>query len=394
MRPRYLSLAANTIRFMLMISCSTPRAAPTITAAIATDTAIATDSPAETTFVRRDSKSINAGDWAVIDVADLNDDGRTDVVTTSRTIFGLGLLLGQGDGTFVKTPDIEVAPSDYVRAADLNRDGYIDLVGAGEQLAVLLGNGDGTFVSPAYYPVGDSSPAKELNLFGLDIADVNADQIPDIMVANWGDSKLGVLLGQGDGTFQPAILYSCRTCVQVAAGDLDDDGDFDVCATSFAIGALGRVMVFLNDGTGVFNEPVEYVPNGNAHAIALGDLNADGALDIVTGDDGSEKISVLLGLGDGTFAEAQTYAAGNTHVVAIADLNNDGLLDVLSGAIDHPGVGLYLGTGTAELIETEGIKSDFGNGMAVADLDGDGKLDLVLSSADGPFQIVSIFLQE
>jgi len=76
------------------------------------------------------------------------------------------------------------------------------------------------------------------------------------------------------------------------------------------------------------SEGVGYDPRGKVVAIALGDLNGDGALDVITGNDASNSLSVLVGGGDGTFADAQTYPAGNTHTVAVVDLDGDGKLDL------------------------------------------------------------------
>ena len=148
----------------------------------------------------------------------------------------------------------------------------------------------------------------------------------------------------------------------------------DVAATSFKPYQVeGRVLVFLNDGG--LSDPVEYDPYGNAHAIATGDLNGDGLIDIVTGNDGSDSVSVLLGTGGGAFSEASTDPAGNTHTIALADIDLDGNLDVLSGEIQNAKVWFYRGTGDGGLIQTQGFKTDAAGGMAVADLNGDGKLD-------------------
>jgi hypothetical protein len=325
-------------------------------------------------------------------VADLNEDGKPDLVTTSH-FAGVVLLLGKGDGTFEAPVNLEVDPGNVVDAADLDGDGHVDLVAAGDRLAVLLGKGDGTFAPPVYYAAGSDVSDPELSLSGLDIADLNADGIPDLVAPNWAASQLSVLLGKGAGTFGPASLYPCAHCFGVAAADLDGNGALDVAAASFAIGLQGAVYAFLNDGGGHLGKPVAYDPGGNAIGIALGDLNGDGALDVVTGNDRSHSISVMLGNGDGTFAAAHTHPAGNTHTVAVVDLDGDGKLDVVSGSFEDTTVAFYRGAGDGTLIETQGIDvtPDVALSLAVADLDGDSKLDLALYYT-GSRALVSVLL--
>jgi hypothetical protein len=345
-------------------------------------------------FVRGDVIHVLPGEKMGLAVADLNLDGKPDLVTTTQSRLGVVVLLGRGDGTFAVGPDIEVAPASAVSAADLNGDGHVDLVAAGDKLAVLLGKGDGTFAQPVYYSAGAQLNDPGLDLYGLHVADLNADSIPDLVAANWVASQLAVLLGKGDGTFEAASLYSCPHCQAPAAVDLDRDGNVDVVATSFSPGSKGMVYVFLNDGGGHLREPVAYDPGGSATAIALGDLNGDGAMDVVTGNDQSYSLSVLLGRGDGTFAQAQAYPAGNTFTVAVLDMNGDGKLDVLGGSWEHTKVWFYRGTGDGTLIETQGIHTapSVALSLAVADFNGDGKLDLALAESGSDHSLVSIFL--
>ena len=334
-----------------------------------------------------------------IALADLNEDGNLDLVTASHTS-GVVVLFGHGDGTFEAAPDIKVAPGDVVRTADLNGDGHTDLVAAGDQLAVLLGKGDGTFSAPAFLAAGSDVSSPKLNLRGMVVADLNADAIPDLVAANWVTSEISVLLGNGDGSFQPPSLSSCPSCLAVAPGDVDGDGNVDVVAASFSPGTdpgtvarPGMVFVFLNDGAGGVSAPVGYDPSGNAATITLGDLNADGALDVVTGNDASDSLSVLLGNGDGTFAESQTYPTGNTYSVAVIDLDGDGRLDVLSGSPKQTKLWFYRGTGDGALVATQGIEvtPDVAQSVRAVDLNGDGKLDLALYYS-GSRAVVSILL--
>ena len=389
--------AATAMACLLVAACSSaPSSSPSGTSSATPAGASATPAlEAAPIFVRKSGTRVLPGDWAVVAAADVNEDGKPDVVATTLASFGLGVLIGHGDGTFDDPADIDVSPTDFVRAADLDGDGHLDLVAAGERLAILRGTGDGTFEAPDYYDAGPHSADVELNLFGIAIADMTGDQSLDLVTTNWGASQLAILPGKGDGTFEAASLFPCVTCIQAAAVDLDRDGDTDVVTTSFIPPGPGSVFVFLNEGKGKLGKAVAYDPKGNAHALALGDLNRDGAVDAITGNDRTFNASVLLGRSDGTFGEARTYPAGNTHSIGVGDVDGDGNLDVMSASIFDTKVWFFRGVGDGSLVETQGVPALPAGGMALADLDGDGKLDLILGEAnsDTNTQLIFAYLQ-
>ena len=318
-------------------------------------------------------------------VADLNEDGNIDVISTTYQL-GLGVLvlLGRGDGTFAQAPDTGVAKANVVRIADLNLDGHQDLVAASDQLIVSLGRGDGTFSPPVQYDVGTGDllqdPEAELWVAWLDVADLNADGVPDVIAANYVSNQLAISLGRGDGTFDDATLVGCRRCTTVAAADFDADGAVDLATTSFIPSrGEGAMSIYRNLGGGALDTPATF-EHPCPVAIAIADLNGDGTPDIVTGNDACDTSSVLLGNGDATFTTAQSYAAGNCHTVAVADLDGDDIADVVTGSYEHSKLWFWRGTGDGTFVATEGIDISpaLGTGVAVADVNNDGAADLVL----------------
>ena len=384
-------------------ACSgTPAATPSASASASKSaepslSALPTDStPKAPSFTRGQAIQLAAGDWAILATADLNGDSHPDIIGTTRTENGLAVLLGNGDGTF-EMSTIEVDPTDYVIAADLDRDGNADLVATGNRLAVLRGRGDGTFEPPTYYLDKEPVAGAEIVLFGVAAADVNGDELPDLVTADWARSQLDILTGFGDGTFSEGAAYPCPRCISVATPDLNGDGNPDVVTTAFKPFEIsGRVNRFLNDGADGFGSAGGADPLGNAHGLAIGDLDGDGGADVVTGNDQSYSISILLSNGDGTLADAVTYHAGNTHGVVVIDLDGDGNLDVLSGSIEHPMIWFYRGTGDGGFVETSGIDTypDWPNQVTVADFNADGRLDVAYSMTGGGRQIVTILLAE
>jgi hypothetical protein len=268
----------------------------------------------------------------------LNGDGKPDLVVAMYW-GGVGVLLGNGDGTF--QPAVTYGSggiggwiSGPVTVADVNRDGRPDLIvanGESGTVGVLLGNGDGTF-QPAATFVAGSGP------WSAAVADVNGDGKPDLLVANYPDSTVGVLLANGDGTFQAVVTYGSGEyqAASIAVADVNGDGKPDMVVANDCPGTCeGSVSVLLGNGDGTFQAPVLYDSGGwVTWEVVIADVNGDGKPDVVVINayaGYTYNISVLLGNGDGTFQSALTYGSGVDFdfSIAVADVNGDGKLDLV-----------------------------------------------------------------
>jgi outer membrane protein assembly factor BamB len=278
-----------------------------------------------------------------VTTGDLNGDGKPDLAVANLYSSYQGpptvsVLLGAGDGTFAARVDLTVGEfPDGVAIADLNADGYGDLVVATEEagISVLLGHGDGTFSADVDYPAG-SSPTS------LVIADMNGDGRLDVVVGNY-PSGVDVLLGNGDGTFAAPIASTATGEPSgVAIGDFDGDGKPDV-----AFACPDGAAILLGNGDGTLRAQTTYEVGDTPAAVAIGDLDGDGKLDLAVSNAGTSTVSVLLGNGDGTFQPQQVFeTAAAPGDVAIADLNGDGRPDVavVDGNADQ--VSIFLGVCT------------------------------------------------
>ncbi len=400
-------------------------------------------------FLPVETYSSGGSQIPAVAVGDLNGDGNPDLIVANScascasgsfpTTDGvLGVLLGNGNGTFRPAVIYDsggVAPTS-VAIQDLNGDGRLDLAISNEcnptdcdygTVTVLLGKGDSTFEPAMTYKSGGFERGPEDAVApSIAIGDVNGDGKPDLVVTsecagrNTGDAicpqgAVSVLLGNGDGTFQPAAVYSAGGdwTSSLALGDVNGDGKPDIvvanCGPQYGSGCgSGIVEILLNNGDGTFRTAGSYNSGGiGASSVALANLQGNGKLDILVANlcAGSNpaclgnglaegSVGVLSGNGDGTFQPAISYESGENgaHSVAVADVNGDGRLDLLvSGCNLHTGCGpaavsVFLGNGSGTFQQPPtvfgaGTGASFFLPLAVADFNGDGRPDLAVGSA-------------
>jgi hypothetical protein len=312
-------------------------------------------------------------------VADLNGDGRPDIVTANRGADSVSVLLSNSDGTFGTRETFPAGSTPKsIAVGDFNGDGIPDLVTANYDtgtVSVLLGNGDGTFGPPRSYPAGNTT-------YAVAVADVDGDGNLDIIAANKGDGTVSVLLGKGDGTFQPQQVYPAGPGVDaVTVADLTGNGEPDIVTGNFG---ADTVNVLLNNGDGTFAPAESYAAGANPSAVAVADLAGDGKPDIIVADYSGNCVDVLPGNGDGTFGTAQSYAAGtNPDGVKVADLSGDGKLDIVTANYGAGNVSVLTGNGDGTFQPPRSFAAGSGaSALAIADFNRDGRPDLVVSNRD------------
>ncbi|MBZ5704867.1 MAG: FG-GAP-like repeat-containing protein [Acidobacteriia bacterium] len=275
---------------------------------------------------------------------------------------------------------------------------------AGTASVTVLNRGTGSASNVAYFPISNPTVSVSLNssqistasLITLATGDFNADGKLDLVLGNNG-SSISILLGNGDGTFQPSVSYGTGGSTgAVVIGDFNDDGKLDIADASCC---LGLVSVFLGNGDGTFQNHIDSNTATGSAAVVAADLDGDGKLDLALADNNSPGgLFILRGLGDGTFRAFGHFLlhSGQSFGLAAGDFNRDGKIDL---ALTNGGANtadIFLNKGNGKFQPPVSFATRLGpSSIAVADLNGDGKLDLMvagsaisvlLGNGDGTFQ--------
>jgi hypothetical protein len=320
-------------------------------------------------------------------VAELNGDRHPDLVVRSYAGGSFSTLLNRGDGTFGQRQltDVPRGCRDALSSADLNGDGRADVVTRSDEfLSVFLNRGDGSFLPGHDYDIPAGDPG------GIVVADLNRDARPDIATENPFRS-VSVLLNNGDGSFGPQHSYKARLGF-LRAADLNRDGAPDLVGEDDPEDEMGFARVLLNRGHGSFRPVRSYPVGNNLGELAIADLNGDSAPELIGGYEA--RVAVLANRGNGTFRPRRTYHTPWFFNFTVADVNR-GAPDLVLSSWDLGRVGVLLNRGHGKfgaLLQYRTL--DGPTSLAVADLNSDRSPDvLTLSNAvDGGGDDVSVLL--
>ena len=278
---------------------------------------------------------------------------------------------------------------EHVTVADINGDGNADILTANffsNDVSILLGNGDGTFGDESYHRASSGA-------VGIAVADLDGDTILDLAVANLNDNSVSVLMGLGNAAFARRVDYATGIFPEsVAAADLDNDGNVDLMVPHTGLpNEPGGLTILMGTGDGRFAPAVEFVEDLRPSFVQVADLDGDSILDIVLANGfgfipGNDDIAVLLGKGDGTFDAPNRYFTEDGGLpidIAIADFNGDQILDVGSVNSSSNNVSVLMGVGdgtlaTAETYDVPGI--GFYASITSGDMNGDNAKDLIVTT--------------
>jgi VCBS repeat protein/flagellar hook capping protein FlgD len=258
-----------------------------------------------------------------LSAGDLDGDSRADLVASNFTESTLTLYYNGGDGTFSGGKDLSMGPHPrWVEVADVDGDGRPDLVTADYNDAIYNGSvtvrrnlGDRQFGPPVSYGVG-------VGPYMVRAANLNHDDMLDLVVDNYDGQSVSILINHGDGTFAPEARYAGGWNLSSAVADFDHDGDNDVAVTNFK---ENTVTVFQNDGNGVLTRSADIAVGRQPRSIQAAIVKGDGDYDLAVALAGTSQVMMLENDGSGHFTAgtANCIVGVNPKTLIVGDFNRN-----------------------------------------------------------------------
>ena len=313
--------------------------------------------------------------------ADMNNDAKVDLVVSIGSGNSPLILTNNGNGSFVQSASVNLGQAWEIAAADINGDGKKDLIVATSGLVIFTNNGAGGFAVSA-----------SLNAYALSAIayDVNGDGKIDIVSAGGGTApnfigSVLVFTNNGIGVFS---LSSSNTAgaqpYSVRAADFNNDGRLDLVCANEGIypNYVGTFFVFTNNGAGGFGSNATYSAGCNPLSVATADMNGDGYVDVICPSRCDQTLLIYTNNRAGRFALAFTPAVGRfPRVISATDVNGDNLTDLICvNDIDNT-VSVLTNNGTGNVVAAATLNvGSRPYGLATADVNGDGRFDIVTAN--------------
>ena len=328
-------------------------------------------------------------------LGDLNNDQNVDIVVANSGNNTIGIFFSKTDGTFqdqqLYSTGLESRPYSVV-VNHFNNDTYLDIAVANygiNNIKIFFGNADKSFIKEQTFSLGSSRP------YCITTADFNKDNRMDIATANYGTDNIGILLGGDNGHFQDPLTFSTaydsRPC-SLAVDDLNNDGQLDIVVANCGTNNIG---IFFGYGNGTFRNQETYttLPKSNPSSVTIADFNNDNQLDIAVANNGTGKILIFLGYGNGSFQAQTSYSTGldsHPQFIAVGKLDEDNILDLIVVDSENDWIHILLGYGNgsfAKITTYDAISDSSPLCTAVSDFNQDNRSDIVVVAKYGTYNV-------
>lgn len=323
---------------------------------------------------------------------DFNGDGRPDLAVVNANDSSISILLNQGNSNFAEATGSPIVPGTNqtagvaIAAGDLDRNGTVDLLVANQgsnNVTLLLGKGDGTFAPASSSPVTAGSQPS-----AIVVADFNGDNNLDFAVANFADNNVSVFLSDGNGGFTQAagspiaLGGGAQGPIAMVVADFNNDGKQDLAVVDRT---TNQVSILLGNGDGTFAEAAgsPITVGKTPVALAVGDLNGDARPDLAIVNQADNSLTILLNNGDATFSAAigSPLATGGTpSAVAIASFRANNVNDIVVTDNADNTISFFLGLGAGLFAPRLALPTLGGpSAVTAADFNGDGFTDVAVT---------------
>ena len=310
---------------------------------------------------------------------DVNGDNIKDAIVSYAGSPAISVLIGTKDGHFLaRTDSVIASPADHIVTAELNNNGDVDLLGissASSTVVLFYGNPGIALGVPTPFPVGNSPT-------GIAVGDLNGDGSPDLVTANTVDNTISVLLGSTNGNYGSRTDFSVGLNAaprRIKLADFDNDGNLDAATVN---SGTNSVTVLLGTGTGIFGAQANYPAGTSPTDLVIADLHNTTTPDIAVAAPGSGSVLTLINSGTGTFTAGTSIPiAGTPFAIAAGNLENNGNQDLVVSEFTGNKIAVLHNDGAGNFT----IKAEYAVGkkpdaIAVGDFNHDGFPDIAVAN--------------
>ena len=324
-----------------------------------------------------------------VSIGDVNNDNHPDIVFANRLEHSVGILINQGNGIFFYHSNYSTQSNSYpqhVEVVDVNNDERLDLVVANtgrSNFGVFLNMGNGSFYPQVIYSTGDESYPSSLV-----VADLNNDTKPDVIIANTNIDKICIYFNMGNGSFKFITNYwtgNKTGPMSPSVIDIDNDQKLDIVFVNNGTSKLG---ILFGESNGTFLSQVRAIESDSSpQDVSVVDINNDRISDFIVANYRANNIYILIKPVDEPVSE-KYYSTGNysnPKSVKVVDINNDRKPDIIVANSNSSNILIFHNLGDGTFIHQETYSTGEHSrpqALAIQDVNGDNKPDIIVANSD------------